>query len=99
MIVNLTTVNPLVTPGATPPWRATSPVALADAAASQVTPASAVSVSLGQTAASADVQTYLMPSRAIATTAWQQRPDDAISSLMAGNIVYSSLSTRLKPQG
>jgi hypothetical protein len=104
--VNLSAISPLVTTSASTARRTTLLAASAESAAAQATAeaavsatsaVSAVSVSLGQAPASSDAQTYAMPGRT--TTAWSQRPDDAISSLMAGNITLPSLATRFNGLG
>lgn len=96
MIVTPTTASPLVTSGAATAWRTTSlPVAMDTAA----TATPAVSVSLGQSATSADVQTYAMSGRTVSAPTWERQPDDAISSLMAGNLVYGPPGTRFNGLG
>lgn len=105
MNVNLSAVSPLVANSTSAAWRTTplTPLAAlkeATAAAAAVPVASitsAVSVSLGQAPASADAQTYTLPGRT--TTAWSQRPGDAISSLMAGNLGLPSVATRFNGLG
>jgi hypothetical protein len=104
VIANLTTASALLVPGTTA-WRTTGAAASTDIAQAQATATSAVSavsavsVSLGQAAASPDAQTYAMPGRAVSASTWEQRPDDAISSLMASNVTYPSLATRLNGLG
>jgi hypothetical protein len=96
LIVTPTTVSPLVTSGATTAWRTGSLPAPTDTAAT-ATPA--VSVSIGQSATSADVRTYAMSGRAAAAPTWEQNPADAISSLMAGNFVYAPAGARFSGLG
>lgn len=96
MIVNPTTASPLATSGGTTAWRTNSPATLTDTATTATT---AVSVSLGQATTSANAQTYAMPGRAVAASTWEQSPDDAVSSRMAGNLVYTSLATRFNGLG
>jgi hypothetical protein len=102
--VNLSAVSPLVTNSTSAAWRTTplTPLAAlkeatAAAAVSVASVTSAVSVSLGQAAASTDTQTYTLSGRT--ATAWSQRPGDAISSLMAGNFGLPSLATRFNGLG
>lgn len=106
MNVNLSAVSPLVANSTSTAWRTTPLAVLKEATAAQATAAaavpvtsatSAVSVSLGQAPTSADAQTYTLPGRT--TTAWSQRPGDAISSLMAGNFGLPSLATRFNGLG
>lgn len=100
MIFSLTTVSPPVVSAATAASRATSPVASTDNVFTQATAAPAgVSVALGQAATSAAAQTYSMPGRTAPATVWEQRPDDAISSLIASNVAYRSLGSRFHGLG
>jgi hypothetical protein len=95
--VNPSTAGPQVSSVASTAWRAAPLAARTGSEAAPVSATSAVSVSLGQAALSADVQTYAMPSRT--TTAWAQQPEDAISSRMAGNFSQPSLATRFNGLG
>jgi hypothetical protein len=100
VIFNLTTVSPPVVSAAMGPSRATGPVASTDSVSSQATAVpAAVSVTLGQATTSANAQTYSMPGRTAPATVWEQRPDDAISSLMASNVAYRSLGSRFHGLG
>ena len=96
MIVTPTAVSPLVTSGANTAWRTNSQPVPVDTAAT-ATPA--VSVSLGQSATPADARTYAISGRTVAAPAWERQPDDAISSLMAGNLVYGPSGTRFNGLG
>jgi hypothetical protein len=95
--VNPSTAGPQVSNVASTAWRAAPLAAPTGSEAAPVSATSAVSVSLGQAALSADVQTYAMPSRT--TTAWAQQPEDAISSRMAANFSQPSLATRFNGLG
>ncbi len=96
MIVTPTAVSPLVTSSATTAWRTTSQPVPVDTAAT-ATPA--VSVSLGQSVTPADARTYAISGRTVAAPAWERQPDDAISSLMAGNLVHGPSGTRFNGLG
>ncbi|OAK60240.1 hypothetical protein A3K87_24320 [Variovorax paradoxus] len=96
MIVTPTAVSPLVTSSATTAWRTNSQPVPVDTAAT-ATPA--VSVILGQSAMPADARTYAISGRTAAAPTWERQPDDAISSLMAGNLVHGPSGTRFNGLG
>jgi hypothetical protein len=99
VILNLTAVSPSGVSAAMGSSRAISPAGPTDSASSQATAApAAVSVTLGQAARSADA-TYSMTSRTTVAMVWEQRPDDAVSSLMASNVAYRSLGSRFHGLG